>query len=39
MLPDSLKSELGGVLAHLMFRHMLKYFVGLRPNLKVYLIK
>lgn len=39
MSPDSLKSELGGVLARLIFRHMLKYFVEPRPNPKVYLIK
>lgn len=39
MLPDSRKSELGGVLARLAFRHKLKYFVELRPTLNIYLIK
>lgn len=39
MLPDSLKSELGAVLARLMARHILKCWVELRPNLNAYLIK
>lgn len=39
MLPDSLKSDLTEVFAHIVFGQMLKYFVEPRTNLNVRFMK